>query len=75
MAAGLARTKEKMMSTSKKLCSPDARTVEMTWPFRDVPLRGSPPRRKVKPDAGPVEERTAGPRKKRRSTTARPLAT
>lgn len=63
------------MSTSKKVNSPDARTVELTWPFRDVPLRGSRPRRKVKPDAEPAEERTAGPRKKRRSTTARPLAT
>jgi hypothetical protein len=27
------------MPTSKKPCSPDTRTVEVTWPFRDVPLR------------------------------------
>jgi hypothetical protein len=35
--------KERTMPTSKKVCSPDARTVEMTWPFRDVPLRGAAP--------------------------------
>jgi len=74
IAAGLAGTREKMMSTSKKVCSPDARTVEMTWPFRDLPLRHSRPRRQVKPDAGPAEQRTVGPRRKGRRTTGQPLA-